>query len=256
MPRSKLRFHSFLWKILKMQIVAEETCPNGAVYFSQPASHPFHQSRCRDRAYYCTETPNYWHSVHCRTVLYITRQESAEFWGHCTLKGHCREIFCFVFFSRIIFSQAPESNIWVNLNSNAPPLSTTPLANTISDFWHLNVNSKKNFFFMLTLVPESAYLKLFWLKLFSICYRCYLKLKIPRVFKKIWNDPNGKLRRLEETDSWKKTLRQKSRGPAYLNNGSSFTKHWKLLNVIQCHKNDNSLTLFARYLITVSELVL
>ncbi len=42
---------------MKMQIVAEETCPNGAVYFSQLASHHFHQSRCRDRAQYCTETP-------------------------------------------------------------------------------------------------------------------------------------------------------------------------------------------------------
>ncbi len=33
----------------------------------------------------------------------------------------------------------------------------------------------------------------------------HLELKIsPRIFKKIWNNPNGILRGLKETDSWKK----------------------------------------------------
>ncbi len=39
-----------------------------------------------------------------------------------------------------------------------------------------------------------------------------LELRIsPRIFEKIWNGPNGILRGLEETDSYKKTTSRKSR---------------------------------------------
>ncbi len=82
---------------------------------------------------------------HSRWVEYCTVLAVAEkysllvFWFQISnfLKGQCREIFCFRFFSWITFSQAPENNIRVMSNffenlrckvQGAPPVSLTPVA--------------------------------------------------------------------------------------------------------------------------------
>ncbi len=118
------------------------------------------------------------------------------------LKGQCHEIFCFLFFSWFIFHQAPENNITIP-SQNAPPLSTTPVANfatsiagvvdtggnrdqwhrqqichwcrwywwqimrTISDCWHLKVNFKEKCLLFYPKVSKKI-IKLFWGKIFSI----------------------------------------------------------------------------------------
>ncbi len=46
----------------------------------------------------------------------------------------------------------------------------------------------------------------------------HLELRIsPRIFEKIWNGPNGILKGLGETDSWKKNQKSKSRDTVPLN---------------------------------------
>jgi hypothetical protein len=47
------------------------------------------------------------------------------------LKGHCHEIFCFRFFSQIIFFQAPENNLRILSNfSDLKSRCTTGINNT------------------------------------------------------------------------------------------------------------------------------
>ncbi len=62
--------------------------------------------------------------------------------------------------------------------ANLPPVSTTPVANNENNYRTAD-NSKwirrKNFIYMLTLLPKDVQKKLwkfFWLKIFSICHRC------------------------------------------------------------------------------------
>ncbi len=76
----------------------------------------------------------------------------------------------------------------------------------IPDCWHLKVS----FIYMLILLPKGVKkLKLFNLRFFPICRWCQrhqrrvLSCEYLREFLEIWNGPNGILRGLEETDSWK-----------------------------------------------------
>ena len=66
----------------------------------------------------------------------------------------------------------------------------------------------------------------FYLPPVSLAPVANLELRItPRILEKIWNDPNGIIRGLEKTDTWKKTRSKKSRDtvPLSLN----------ILNVLQ-----------------------
>jgi hypothetical protein len=82
------------------------------------------------------------------TVLHVpvVQPDGAQY-----LKGQCHEIFCFRFFSRIIFPQARENNVRVILNffrkfaeifgyQVAPQVEKK---GTISDCGHLKINSKE-----------------------------------------------------------------------------------------------------------------
>ncbi len=80
---------------------------------------------------------------------------------------------------------------------------------TISDCWNLQVNLKKKFICRLTLVRKGVQkklLKLFWLKVFSICHPpCTLSCNISINFwKKNGNRPNGRLR------TWGKLIHEKN----------------------------------------------
>ncbi len=125
------------------------------------------------------------------------------------LKGQYHEIFCFWYFSWISFHPAPEYSIKTISSrkfaeifaiQGAPPVSMTPVANNGSK---VSKRNHKNFSD--------------W-RFFPICHRCrwhrwqtliceYLREK----FEKIWNSPNGIIRGLGETNSWKKTRNKKSR---------------------------------------------
>ncbi len=73
-------------------------------------------------------------------------------------------------------------------------------------------NELENFFFiyMLTLLPKGVQKKQeknFWWKIF---FHLHLELRISlRIFEKIRNSPNGIIRGLGETDSWKKIQKEK-----------------------------------------------
>ncbi len=128
------------------------------------------------------------------------------------LKGQCHKIFCFRFFSWIIFPQASKNTVTLGslqiflkiLGQVAPPVSTTPVANlppaspilmakvpttpaekfcpwyclcrwywwkimgTMSDCLHSKANLKK----LIYMLTQTKYLKLLWLKIFSICHQC------------------------------------------------------------------------------------
>ncbi len=95
-----------------------------------------------------------------------------------------------------------------------PLLHRWQIIGTISECTHLKVSLKKQIYLYVTLLPKGVqikYLKLFWLKNFFICYWCQrhgwctLSCKyLHKFLQKFWNGPNGILRSLGETDSWKK----------------------------------------------------
>ncbi len=134
--------------------------------------------------------------------------------------------FCFGFFSWLIFPQAPEYNIRVISNffkisrwyshvkvHHRYQQHRWQIMGTITYCLLLKVNLKKKIIYMLTLLPKSIQnkiIKLFWLKFFSICYRCqrhwWCNLNceyLCEISKKNWNRPNSILRGLGETDLWK-----------------------------------------------------
>ncbi len=92
------------------------------------------------------------------------------------LKGECHEIFCYRFFSQIIFPKDPDNNIRVILNvlENSQKYSQVQvhhryqrhrwqIMGTILDCLHLKANLKKKFIYVLSLLPEGVqtrYLKL------------------------------------------------------------------------------------------------
>ncbi len=160
-----------------------------------------------------------------------------------TLKRQCHKIYCFRFFSRIIFPKP----LKITLGSfqiffyikfeiaiqgvRVPPLSTTPSVNlslvplvsvilvanwhrwhlmvTISESLQLKVNLKKKIIYMLTLPLYVNFSD--WRFPFLCQWQrwCTLSCDYLRKFKKkIWNGPNSILRGLEETYSWK-TLKSK-----------------------------------------------
>ncbi len=145
-------------------------------------------------------------------------------------KGQSHEIFCFSFFSWIIFIQAPENNIRIIVNFftnilksrcttgindtlvNLPPIlmvSLIPVViilGTISECLHLKMNLKKNVSILLTLLPkgvQNKIFKLFWLKIFYWRYTFSCEYLREFYLKKSKRPPFGILRGLGETDSWK-----------------------------------------------------
>ncbi len=139
------------------------------------------------------------------------------------LKGQCQEIFCFWFFSWIIFPQASDNSFRVisNLFENSRRYLQVKvhdwyqrhlwhIVGTLSDCWHLKVK----IIYMLTLllkgVQKNVFL-IFWLKIFFICHRrqrhqwCTLSCEYLREFsKKFKTVLMGILWGWGKTDSWKK----------------------------------------------------
>ncbi len=168
-----------------------------------------------------------------------------------SLKGQCHEIFCFRFFSWIIFPQVPEKNIrvisifflnsrrylqvkvhhrlqwlrrlichryrwccWYQWQICYCCQRNRHIMGTISDCWHLKVKLKKKIYLYVSQLPKGVPKKVtktflmddfFQLPPVSTTRVVHLELWIsPRIFEKIRNGPNGILRGLGETDSWKK----------------------------------------------------
>ncbi len=81
---------------------------------------------------------------------------------------------------------------------------------TLSGCWHLKWTWRQKFIFTTQRCPNKI-IKIFLIEDFfylppvSTTPVVHLDLRIsPRICEKIWNGPNGKLRRVGETDSWKK----------------------------------------------------
>jgi hypothetical protein len=145
------------------------------------------------------------------TVLHVPVVQPA---GAQYLKGQCHEIFCFRFFSRLIFHQAPENNIRVILNyfrkfseifacQSAPPISTTPVASTvmgtISACWHLKVNLKKKIYVYVNSTTQRCQKIIKTFRIF------HLELRIsPQMFEEFQNCTNSVLRISGKTYSLKK----------------------------------------------------
>ncbi len=145
----------------------------------------------------------------------------------CTLKEPITH-FCFRFFHE---SSSPKhlkitfeffrKFAEIFASQGTPQVSTTPVKNmgTKSD-------CRRSSFFMLTPLTKGVkkQLKLFWLKFFFIAEL--------QIFEKIQKGPNGILRGLRESDSWKKTYSRKSRDTAPLKGTL-----WKIRNRFVFHRN-------------------
>ncbi len=144
-----------------------------------------------------------------------------------SLKRQCHKIFCFRFFSWIIFPQAPENKVRVIsiFFENSRRYSKVKvhhryqrhgwqMMDTISGCWHLKVTLKEKSYLYVNSTTQRCSKKIiktfliedfFHLPPVSTTPVAHLELRIsPRIFEKIHNGPNGILRVLEETDSWKK----------------------------------------------------
>jgi hypothetical protein len=87
---------------------------------------------------------------------------------------------------------------------------------TISDCWHIKGQLKEKSYLYVKSTTQrrpKKIMKLFWLKIFSICQWCrwhrwctHLELRISlQILEKILNGPNGIIKGLREIDSWKKS---------------------------------------------------
>ncbi len=108
------------------------------------------------------------------------------------LKGQCHEIVDFRFFSWFSFPQAPEytTSVVSNFFENSRRYSQLEVHQWCP--WHCTGGKWKKIFNLQNLPP-------------SLIPVVHLDLRIsPRIFEKIWNDPNVIFRGLGEDDSWKK----------------------------------------------------
>ncbi len=134
-----------------------------------------------------------------------------------SLKGMCHEIFCFRFFSWIVFLHSPENNIRIISQIKVHhwyQRHRWQIIGTVSDFLHLKGNIKeKKYLYVISTIERcpNKIIKTFLIEDFfhlppvSMTIVVQLELrKSPWIFARIWNGPNGILKGLGETDSWKK----------------------------------------------------
>jgi hypothetical protein len=143
------------------------------------------------------------------------------------LEGQCQEFFCFMFFHQSSWSFQIISKIRgdihksrcttggkfsTGINDTEGKFATgtggvVPVmglyGNNFRLFYTCKWTWRNKFIYMLTQLPKG-------LKIFSICHWCH-RIS-PQICEKIWNCPNGILRGLGDTDSWKKIWSRKSRG--------------------------------------------
>ncbi len=171
------------------------------------------------------------YSIKTISNFFENSRRYSQFKVHHRYQGHRRQIFPPVSLALLI-PVATGGNRWQPVSTigaaNFPPVANCHRFqrhwrqichrckqwDQLSNCWQLKMNLKrKKVIFMLTLLPKDVQKKsekFYWLKMFSICHRCSghqwqtLSCEYPRIFEKIRNGPNGIIRGLGETDSWKK----------------------------------------------------
>ncbi len=163
---------------------------------------------------------------------------------HCSLKGQCHKIFCFRFFSKNTFPQAPDNNIRIiskffEISRRYSQVKVHhrcqrhrwQIIGTISGCRHLQVNLKAKIYIYVSSTTQrwpNKIIKNFLIEDFfnlppvSLTPLANLELRIsPWIFEKIRYGLNGILRGWGETDFMKRTRSKKSRDTVPLTQAAS-----------------------------------